>query len=41
MKFVFYLCLILVVCKGNKMNKKANVLIDDIVKSMSLKQKIG
>ncbi|CAD8082812.1 unnamed protein product [Paramecium primaurelia] len=41
MKFVFYLCLILVVCKGGKVNKKANVLIDDIVKGMSLAEKIG
>ncbi|CAD8161610.1 unnamed protein product [Paramecium octaurelia] len=41
MKFVFYLCIFLVVCKGGRVNKKLNASVDDIVKSMTLAQKIG
>ncbi|CAD8177453.1 unnamed protein product [Paramecium octaurelia] len=41
MKLVFYLCLYLVLSKENQRKKGVEVLIDEIIKSMSLEQKIG
>ncbi|CAD8172306.1 unnamed protein product [Paramecium pentaurelia] len=41
MKLVFYLCFYLVLTQENRIKKKVDILIDDILKSMSLAEKIG